>query len=181
MPLPDPPPYAMSSILSPKRLLLLVLSIVGLCGVVAAGFLVAPTPHTLYVDGEAQIVSGSFATVADVLARLSYEDNEGRHIYYMKKDQILIGRRDESTSHLDVALATRPDVSREHLRIRHDAQSGTFALQDLSQYGASVNGRRVPVPSGSVEDARPAWHPLPSVAEIGLADIVFIHFEALTP
>ena len=115
----------------------------------------------------------------DVLARLSYEDNSGRHIYYMRKAQIVVGRQDDPTPALDVALQARPDVSREHLRIRHDTRSGEFAVKDLSQYGSTVDGRKLASSLNENNEDLNVWHPLPRVAEIGLADIIFIQFEAL--
>ena len=116
---------------------------------------------------------------ADVLARLSYEDNSGRHIFYMRKEQIVIGRWDDPGSALDVAFHTRPDVSREHLCIRYETQRGAFAVKDISQYGSTVDGK--PLPSSLDADNKDLdrWHPLPATAEIGLANIIFIQFEAL--
>ncbi len=78
-----------------------------------------------------------------------------------------------------MAFQTRPDVSREHLCIRHDARSGEFAVKDLSQYGATLNGKRLRPSLGPNNEDLDVWHPLPQTAEIGLANIVFIHFEAL--
>ncbi|MCH8961309.1 MAG: FHA domain-containing protein [Bacteroidetes bacterium] len=115
----------------------------------------------------------------DVLARLSYEDNSGRHLYYMRKAQIVVGRQDDPTPALDVALHTRPDVSREHLHIRHDTRSGEFAVKDLSQYGSTVDGRKLASSLNENNEDLNVWHPLPRTAEIGLADIIFIQFEAL--
>ena len=80
---------------------------------------------------------------------------------------------------LDVALQARPDVSREHLRIRHDTRSGEFAVKDLSQYGSTVDGRKLASSLNENNEDLNVWHPLPRVAEIGLADIIFIQFEAL--
>ena len=116
---------------------------------------------------------------ADVLARLSYEDNSGRHIFYMRKEQIIIGRQDDPGSALDVAFQTRPDVSREHLCIRYDAHSGAFAVKDLSQYGSTLDGKVLPSSLGDDNEDLDRWHPLPRTAEIGLANIIFIQFEAL--
>jgi hypothetical protein len=116
---------------------------------------------------------------ADVLARLSYEDSSGRHIYYMRKAQITLGRHDEPGTSLDVAFHTRPDVSREHLHIRHDARSDAFLVKDLSQYGSTVDGKRLQSSLGTHDEDLDVWHPLPRTAEIGLANIISIHFEAL--
>ena len=115
----------------------------------------------------------------DALARLQYEDNRGTHVYYMKKDQIVIGRRDDAPRGLDIALDTLPDVSREHLRIRYDAEQHTFAVQDVSQYGVTVNGDKIPADRDDATQV--VWHPLPNTAEIGLANAVFIQFDALSP
>ncbi|ARA91997.1 hypothetical protein AWN76_001650 [Rhodothermaceae bacterium RA] len=115
----------------------------------------------------------------DALARLRYEDHRGAHVYYMKKEEIVIGRRDDTPRDLDIALDTLPDVSREHLRIRYDPERRAFALRDVSQYGVTINGTRVP--TGGDTTAAPLWHPLPGSAEIGLADAVFIQFDALSP
>ena len=115
----------------------------------------------------------------NVLARLSYEDNGGRHVYYMKKEQIIIGRRDDPAHYLDVALDTLPDVSREHARIRHDAASGNFLIKNVSRFGATVDGEKIEPSLNDDDEDVNTWHPLPHFAEIGLADAVFIHFEAL--
>lgn len=114
-----------------------------------------------------------------VLARLSYEDNSGRHIYYMKKEQIVVGRQDRASRPLDIALKTLPDVSREHLWIRYDQRTGEFTVKDLSQYGSTVNGSRVQSSLNPENEDLNSWHPLPPNAEIGLANAVFIQFEAL--
>lgn len=116
---------------------------------------------------------------ADVLARLSYEDNSGRHIYYMRKEEIVVGRRDDPAHTLDVAFHTRPDVSREHLCIRYDARKRAFAVKDLSQYGSTLDGKRLRTSLDANNEDLGVWHPLPPTAEIGLANIIFIQFEAL--
>lgn len=123
--------------------------------------------------------SGSASgAVSSVLARLSFTDNRGHHVYYMRKDRIVIGRQDDVPRALDIGLVTLPDVSREHAHIRHDPASGTFAFKNLSRYGATINGERVE-PSGGGEKDPEVWVSLPPRAEIGLADAVFIQFEAL--
>ena len=129
--------------------------------------------------GRATYAPTPVVPAADVLARLSYEDNSGRHIFYMRKGQIVLGRKDDPGVALDVAFHTRPDVSREHLRIKHDARSGNFVVKDLSQYGSTVDGKRLRSSVGPDNEDLDVWHPLPRAAEIGLANIIFIHFEAL--
>src|SRR5690606_16353406 len=97
-----------------------------------------------------QRATGPAVPSTEILARLIYEDNQGRHVYYMRKPQIIIGRRDDPAHYLDVALDTRPDVSREHARICHDPERGTFALKNVSRFGATIDGRAVPP---SLDDA----------------------------
>lgn len=137
------------------------------------------TPAPVRGGGRATYAPTPAVPSPDVLARLSYEDNSGRHIFYMKKEEIVIGRYDDAAQNLDVALRTRPDVSRDHLRIRHDAHSGGFSAKDVSQYGVTIDGRKVKPSMGEDNKDLEVWHPLPASAEIGLANIIFIHFEAL--
>jgi len=109
------------------------------------------------------------------LARLRYEDDAGPHIFYMTRPEIRLGRKDGETT-VDVALVSLPDVSREHACIRHEAERGGFAIKDLSRFGVTVDGEKIP--TGLSDDAS-GWHPLPSPAQIGLANVVFISFESL--
>jgi hypothetical protein len=109
----------------------------------------------------------------DTRARLSFEDRKGRHIYYMTKPEISIGRLDGPDSAVDVPLDTLPDVSREHACIRYNEAEGTFAIRDLSRFGVTVNGQAIQTLSEK------DWHPLPDKAELGLADVLFITFEVL--
>ncbi len=92
---------------------------------------------------------------------------------------LIVGRQDDPAPALDIALHTRPDISREHLRIRHDTHSGEFAVKDLSQYGSTVDGRKLASSFSENNEDLNVWHPLPRTAEIGLANIIFIQFEAL--
>lgn len=118
-----------------------------------------------------------------VLARLTFQDNRGHHVYYMRKDDICIGRGEEGTPALDVALDTLPDVSRAHLRIRHDAATQQFFVTCVGRFGATIDGAELPVsvPSESSDDdvEIDVERSLPRRAEIGLADALFIKFEAL--
>ena len=113
-------------------------------------------------------------------ATIEYEDKTGRQTYRMTKNQIVIGRggRDYWT---DLKLTTLPDVSREHVRLRRDAESGKFFIKDLSRLGTTVNGERIP---SSIEYAEGEKRDknvevsLPQKARIGLADVVFLDFQA---
>jgi len=110
-------------------------------------------------------------------AHLTYVDDEGSHVYAMRKDLISIGRGG-SAHWVDVQLVTSTRVSREHCRIRRD-DAGRFYLQDVSTWGTSVNGTRV-APFARQVDGRveELGHEqlLTSPARIQLADAVTIEF-----
>ena len=96
------------------------------------------------------------------------------------KNQVVIGRggRDYRT---DLKLDTLPDVSREHVRLRRDAQSGEFFIKDLSRLGTTVDGQ--PIPSsmeyeGNEKRDKNVEVKLPAKARIGLAGVVFLDFQA---
>lgn len=110
-------------------------------------------------------------------AHLTYTDDEGAHVYAMRKDLISIGRGG-SAHWVDVQLVTSTRVSREHCRIRRSAD-GRFYLQDVSTWGTSVNGLRVQPfarqVDGRVEELGHE-HLLSLPALIQLADAVTIEF-----
>src|SRR5262249_39957402 len=95
------------------------------------------------------------------------------------KEQTVIGRGGKSFW-VDLKLNAPPDVSREHCRIRRDPVSGSFFLKDVSQFGTTIDGKRV---AGSLETKdgqdrdRNIEVALPPRAVIGLADSVFLNFE----
>jgi hypothetical protein len=110
-------------------------------------------------------------------ATLKYEDDNGPHVFTMRKDTLSVGRGG-SAVWVDVQLVTSSKVSREHFRIRRDGDA--FLIQDLSTWGTTVDGRPIPAaipgPDGVM---RPGpEQPLGSPARIGLADALVIHFEA---
>ena len=116
----------------------------------------------------------------EAYATIEYEDQAGRQTYRMAKNQIVIGRggRDYWT---DLKLTTLPDVSREHVRLRRDAQSGEFFIKDLSRLGTSVNGEQIPTSVEYVDGEKRDKNvevKLPATARIGLADVVFLDFKA---
>src|ERR1022692_783070 len=116
----------------------------------------------------------------ELTASQKYEDQPGRQTYRMAKNQIVIGRggRDYWT---DLKLTTLPDVSREHVRLRRDAQSGEFFIKDLSRLGTSVNGEQIPTSVEYVDGEKRDKNvevKLPATARIGLADVVFLDFKA---
>ncbi|MGH9345725.1 MAG: FHA domain-containing protein [Vicinamibacterales bacterium] len=114
-----------------------------------------------------------------VYARLRYADERGPQTYVIDKDRVLIGRG--GTDHwVDVELATSTRVSREHARIRRDGH-GRFFIKDLSQWGTTVNGDRVPPGAVTSEGHRhelDAELALPTRARIELGGVVVLEFEA---
>ncbi len=116
----------------------------------------------------------------EAYATIEYEDKGGGQTYRMTKNQIVIGRggRDYWT---DLQLNTLPDISREHVRLRRDTETGEFFIKDLSRLGTSVNGKAIPT---SVEFAdgekrdKNLEVKLPAQARIGLAEVVFLEFKA---
>ena len=115
------------------------------------------------------------------LARICYEDEGGSKEYSMTKDAIVIGRGGKSFW-VDVKIEARPDVSREHCRIRRDGASGRFYLKDVSRFGTTLDGRPVPASmelDGDKSADKNVEIPLPARAQIGLADVVVLHFEAV--
>jgi pSer/pThr/pTyr-binding forkhead associated (FHA) protein len=115
-----------------------------------------------------------------VYARLSYEDERGRQTYNMTKNQIVIGRGGVDYW-VDVHLDASDDISREHLRLRRDPQTGKFYIKDMSTYGTTVNGEKIE-PSvefeGSAKKDKNVEVELPPRATVGLAGTLDISFEA---
>jgi pSer/pThr/pTyr-binding forkhead associated (FHA) protein len=113
-------------------------------------------------------------------ARLTYEDEQGPHVFLMRKDAVSIGRGG-SSAWVDVQIVTSSRVSREHLRLRLDPH-GQFFVQDVSLWGTQVDGQPIPPAVKSAEGVSQPGpeHPLPSKARIGLAETIVIQFEALT-
>ena len=128
----------------------------------------------------AQKYEEKLTSTGETYATLAYEDNKGPHSYRMTKNQIVIGRggREYWT---DLTLETVPDVSREHIRLRRDPATGKFFVKDLSRLGTTIDGHKIP---SSVEHAgdekkdKNLEVDLPSRARIGLADVVFLDFQA---
>jgi hypothetical protein len=112
-------------------------------------------------------------------ARLTYDDDQGRHEFLMTKDSLVIGRGG-SAAWVDVQVVTTARVSREHVRLRREA-SGRFVIQDVSLWGTSVDGAPLPP---AVKTAEGVLQPgeereLPASARIVLAEAVVIGFEAV--
>jgi FHA domain len=127
----------------------------------------------------AQSSAAPSATLAGGRATLMYEDEEGPHLFIVKKDSIKVGRGGMG-AWVDVQVITNPRVSREHCWIHCDP-SGRFFIQDVSTWGTSVNGAPIPAAVRSAEGAvieAGASQPLPTGARIGLADALVLQFEA---
>lgn len=138
--------------------------------------------RTSYEESEAAgETSRATERIRHPLANIRYRDTQGDQSYPMTKTQIVIGRGGVGYW-VDLKLEAPPDVSREHLRIRHDESSRQFFIKDLSTFGTSIDGRRIPssvqAANGDKQD-KEVWVPLPQKAKIGLADVVFLEFEAL--
>jgi pSer/pThr/pTyr-binding forkhead associated (FHA) protein len=124
-------------------------------------------------------VKTAAALSASVRATIVYEDDRGRHSYDVVKESLTVGRGGIAYP-VDVRIASSPDVSREHARIRRDAASGRFFLIDLSSLGTTLNGRHVPRGYDEVEGSKRengAETLVPDEARIGLADTVFLDFR----
>jgi len=135
------------------------------------------------VSTRARIVEAPAVATTPVfaLARLTYDDEAGRHAFDIVKDSITIGRGG-TTYPVDVRIMSSADVSREHARIRRDSQTGRFYLIDLSSLGTTLNGRHVPRGYEEVDGTKRengAETPLPDQARIGLADIVYLQFDVV--
>jgi pSer/pThr/pTyr-binding forkhead associated (FHA) protein len=70
---------------------------------------------------------------------------------------------------VNLALYTNDEVSREHLRVRRDGSQGRFLIVDKSMNGTWLNGKRL---ARGVEEA------LPTRAQIGVAEVIALQFEA---
>jgi hypothetical protein len=115
-----------------------------------------------------------------IYARLRFEDKSGPQTFAVTKDQVVIGRGGKSFW-VDLKLEAPADVSREHCRLRRDPDKNRFFIKDVSQFGTTVNGERLPSSveiseSGEKHD-RNVEVPLPERARIGLADVLYLDFE----
>lgn len=103
-----------------------------------------------------------------VFAEITYKDDSGPQTFSVTQNEVSIGRGGDD-QWIDLVLYTSDEISREHVRLRRDPESGAFTVTDLSRNGTRINGRRIGanVPT-----------PLPDRAEIQLADVVTLVFEA---
>ena len=102
-----------------------------------------------------------------VLAEIRYQDDSGPRTYLVTQNEVSVGRGGEDLW-VDLPLETNEEVSREHLRLRRDPETGRFTIVDVSRNGTWLNGRRL---------ARGAEEPVPDRAEIGVAEVLKLSFE----
>jgi hypothetical protein len=134
---------------------------------------------TTKTDVRASTTTPAAETAA--FGRLVYADRQGPHRHDIVRDSTTIGRGGTMYP-VEVRVATSDHVSREHARIRRDPASGALFLIDLSTLGTTLDGKLVP--RGFDEsDGRKRENgvevALPRRARIGLADTVYLDFEAL--
>ena len=103
-----------------------------------------------------------------VFAEIRYEDDSGPQSYLVTQNEISIGRGGEELW-VDLPLYTNDEVSREHVRLRRDPATGAFTITDKSRNGTWLNGRRL---------TRGTEVALPDRAEIGIAEVVKLGFQA---
>jgi pSer/pThr/pTyr-binding forkhead associated (FHA) protein len=103
-----------------------------------------------------------------VYAELRYEDDSGPQLYLMTQDEISVGRGGEGAQ-VSLALYSNDEVSREHLRVRHDSANKRFLIVDMSMNGTWLNGKRL---------ARGVEETLPPKAQISVAEVITLQFEA---
>jgi len=137
------------------------------------------TVHTAHRTTMREQTVSRTSSAPAVIARLAYRDQAGDHTYDVAKDSITIGRGGVAYP-VDVRIAASPDVSREHIRIRRNPESGAFFLIDLSSLGTTLNGRHVPRgfdDSQGTKRENGTETALPDAARIGLAGTVFLEFR----
>ena len=146
----------------------------------AAGVAAAVVPPVPAIEPPATATQPGVPSprASSATARLSYLDEDGPHVYTMRKELISIGRGG-SAHWVDVQVVGSPRVSREHCRIRR-AADGRYYLQDVSTWGTSVDGTPVPPFARQVDgrvDETGHEQALASGARIQLADAVTIEFS----
>jgi len=141
---------------------------------------VNPDPQTL-IPQQAAWAHSSKPTLdapqTRVYAVIRYRDNSGEQVFQMTKSSITIGRGGKDRS-VDLKLKTDARVSREHLRLRFDAETDRFYIKDLSAYGITVNGSNISETLSQSSLTTDNETLLPARARIVLADVVTLEFEA---
>ena len=119
-----------------------------------------------------------------LVATLSFSDERGPQVFRMEKQSLVVGRGGPGYW-VDLKVKTSFDVSREHLRLRHDPATGAFFLKDVSRLGTTIDGAPVPSSLERVGEAPgrdlDVEVPLAPRAVIGLAGVLFLEFRAEAP
>lgn len=113
-------------------------------------------------------------------ARLAYTSPAGRIEFVIDKPEVAVGRGGTGVW-VDLRLDAAADVSRTHFKVRRDEQ-GRFFIRDLSAYGTSVNGHRLPSSleqQGERKIDRMREEQLPPRAKLDLAGVLTLEFEVL--
>ncbi len=103
-----------------------------------------------------------------VFAEIRYKDDSGPQTFFVTQNEISIGRGGEDLW-VDLPLYSSDEVSREHAKLRRDPAGGGFVLLDSSRNGTWLNGKRI---GRGIEER------LPDRAEIGIAEVIKLSFEA---
>jgi hypothetical protein len=106
-----------------------------------------------------------------IFAEIRYEDDSGPQLFLMTRDEISVGRGGDGAQ-VSLALYTNDEVSREHLQVRRDAARKRFVIVDQSMNGTWLNGKRL---------ARGVEETLPAKAQISVAEVIMLQFEARQP
>jgi hypothetical protein len=141
----------------------------------------AAVPPAPVVSTRVEMVERPAVAAAAIFARLRYEDNSGVHTFEIARDSVTVGRGGLAYR-VDVRIEASADVSREHLRLRRDGESGQFFVVDLSSLGTTVNGKRVPKGYEEADGSKRengVETALPRRARLGLAETVFLEFEVV--
>jgi hypothetical protein len=125
---------------------------------------VAPLPVEL---PEKKEPASEKEAAAPIHAFLRFADEHGPHVFEVTRNQVVIGRGGRSYW-VDLKLDTLPDVSREHCRLRRNPETGGFTIEDVSQFGTSVDGKLIGLNIIA---------PLPPQATIGLAGVIELQWE----
>lgn len=102
-----------------------------------------------------------------VFAEIRYRDDSGPQTFFITQNEITIGRGGDGLW-VDLPLYASDEVSREHLRLKRNPDTGAFAVIDQSRNGTWLNGRRL---------ASGAEAALPDQSEIRVAEVVTLTFE----
>lgn len=113
-----------------------------------------------------------------IYAVIRYKDNNGDQIFRMTKSPIIIGRGGKDQN-VDLELKADARLSREHLHIIFNDETDRFYIKDVSTYGVTVNGEKIPGKSDIARTDTPPYIMLPARSRIVLADVMMIEFEAM--